>query len=92
MSKELAGELQEERQAEWIVIMDNELFTSIPREVREQFKRATIHYPEEHKYLMENDPMYQGMYNSKKRNNKGLEEIKYRYREQKRKDELSGNT
>ena len=70
---------------EWIVIMDNDTFLSLSRETRERFKRATIHYPEEHDYLMDNDPNYKENYLKKRKNNKILEDIKYNLREKNRK-------
>lgn len=84
MSKELASMESERQHAEWIVVMDNEIYTSLPREIRQSFKSASIHYPDEHKYLMENDPMYEGLYTAKRRSNKQLEEIKFNHREKQR--------
>lgn len=84
MSKDMAFDESEKRAAEWIVIIDDEIYTSLPPVIRQAFKSASIHYPDEHRYLMDNDPLYHAVYSQKRKNNKQLEEIKYNHREKKR--------
>ena len=86
MSKDLYFEQHEKDSAQWSVIMDNEVYTSLPREVRESFKNAVIIYPHEHEHLYENDIMYRMAYRKKKSASNELEEIKHLHRERLRKN------
>lgn len=81
MSKELFNEIQEQKATEWMCIMDNEIFTQIPFELRVQFKTSNIVYPDEHKYLMENDANYKAYYQTRREASKEIDKIKFMHRE-----------
>ncbi|MEM1337301.1 MAG: hypothetical protein AAGF96_06100 [Bacteroidota bacterium] len=83
-SKEQYQEIQEERAKEWLVIMDDQIYTSLPSEVRQGFKSATVSYPDEHKFLMENDPNYRNYYKTKREATQEIDKIKFMHREKSR--------
>ena len=84
MSKELFEQIQEQKTTEWVFIMDNEIFTRIPFELRVEFKTANISYPDEHKYLYENDPNYREYYKTRREAGKELDKIRFMHREKSR--------
>ena len=67
-------------QREWAVTMSDQVYRQLPEQVRGSFTSERAYYPEQHKTLYENDPVYRELYKTYRKAKKELENYKYNKR------------
>ncbi|MEO0902417.1 MAG: hypothetical protein AAFY00_10490 [Bacteroidota bacterium] len=67
-------------QRQWMVMISEEVYCSIPFELRNQFKSERAVYPDEHQRLYETDTNYKELYKTYRAAKKDVEEYKFRKR------------
>lgn len=74
---------EEEAEREWICIMSDDVYCSLPSHIRESFKYEKATFPLMHEKLYGHDKIYTEFYMRKKTASKNLDDYLYQIREKK---------